>query len=240
MNKSTDFWTIWYKHSFATSSVSTEIYFLCYKNSKTELGEKEENETRHHSLTHPVCVFEKSKQTRQTCVSDDSDTATSHQQNIRREAPLFCQNHPSKSCLGFFFYYHPFTPWRNLEGQPLSAFSFFANDCLRKNPFKNTRKKRKFLGTNSVTGVLRAIRRREKSWRFYYSLPPIKTYYVEKKERLEKMSFLVRAKVVLFKSHFLVCYGSLAEVIGDSGGLQEATSLFHASSTPAPHTSTLC
>lgn len=49
------------------------------------------------------------------------------------------------------------------------------------------------------------------------------------------MSFLGHAKVVLFKSHFLVCYGSLAEVIGDCGGLQEATSPTSHATTLFPH-----
>lgn len=124
----------------------------------------------------------------------------------------------------FFTRHHSFNPLRkNPEGQPLSVFFFFLDELSLEKTLQNTGKNWKFLGTNSPTGVLRAIRKRGKSWRFYYSSPH--TPHKNMHKKLKKMWFLGRAKVVLFKSHFLVCYGSLAEVIGDCSGLQEATSL---------------
>lgn len=158
----------------------------------------------------------------QTCEYDAFGLAAKASAEHQARHP-FHADHPSKSRLIFSHVIIPLTPFGKIPKDNPWVYFFFPDELSLEKTLQNTGKNWKFLGTNSPTGVLRAIRKRGKSWRFYYSSPH--TPHKNMHKKFKKMWFLGRAKVVLFKSHFLVCYGSLAEVIGDCSGLQEATSL---------------
>lgn len=145
-----------------------------------------------------------------------------------------CHSVPSINITIIFFFLpsHPFYPLENTPRDNPWICIFFFRGIVFEKTLQNTCKKRKFLGTNSLTGVPRAIRKPGKSWRFYYSFPhtPHKNMY--KKRR--KNEFSGPCKVVLFKSHFLVGHGSLAEVIGDCGGFAGGDSLLPTTLTANP------